>query len=124
MEMLKREKNRAAAAEASLHGTSVSSSTHQPTGQKTIINSDTLREQRAADASHQDGHSQHESSSSNSQLSEHQRSHKASHKGIEYKCYIRELELHNGIVEICCDCIKCKWGLFRNRIVSCKTRSI
>lgn len=74
--MLKQEKSRAAAAEASLHGASVSSNTHQQTAtstkdQKATVNSDTP---------HHDYHSQNDTSSSD-HLTEQQRSHRASRKG-------------------------------------------
>ena len=75
VKMLKQEKSRAAAAEASLHGASVPSDTRHQTVStkepKAITNSDT---------SHHDDHSQNNSSSSG-QLSE-QRSHRTSHKGF------------------------------------------
>jgi len=75
--MLKQEKGRAAAAEASLHGASVSSNTHQQTAtirkdQKAAVNSDT---------SHHNNHSQDNTSSSD-RLTEQQRSHRTSHKGV------------------------------------------
>ena len=75
VKMLKQEKSRAAAAEASLHIDSVPSDTHRQAASmkeaKAITNSDT---------SCDDNHSQNNSSLS-SQLTEQQRSHRASHKG-------------------------------------------
>lgn len=78
--MLKQEKSRAAAAEASLQGASVTSNIHQ----KTVNAKEQKVEDKAthsSNSSHRDHHSQNISSSSN-QLSEQQKTHRQSHKGL------------------------------------------
>ena len=75
--MLKQEKSRAAAAEASLHGTSKSSNTHPQTA--------STKEQTTVASTNgphlYDHHSQNSSTESD-RLPEQQRNHKASHKGL------------------------------------------
>lgn len=101
--MLKQEKTRAAAAEASLHGTSVPSDTRQQTATTKEHKTDA-----SSDISHHNYQLQNNSSTSD-QPPEQQRTHRPSHKGGELNY---TLELEKYIMEL----------LFVFRIVSCKAR--
>ena len=79
--MLKQEKSRAAAAEASLHGASVTSNSHQQTVNTTVERKVEHKPTSSLNASHRDCHLQNYSSSSD-QLPEQQKSHRPSHKGL------------------------------------------